>query len=134
MTQGWEALSFQQGAPIYANSPALFNSSELTFFFTPPHWKPATEFHANPVIQWGFWFSGSMKFSSTDGTTVHIGGGDVYFGDDVGSKGHHSENSGYGPAMSAMVQYRGPRGKGPCWPSNISERAVEIFLRNANTK
>lgn len=39
--------------------------------------------------------------------------------DDVGSKGHHSENTGTVDAVSAMVTFQGPRGTGPCWPSKV---------------
>lgn len=50
---------------------------------------------------------------------VLIDNNNIYFGDDVGSKGHHSQNIGEVDAISAMVQFKGPKGKGPCWPSNV---------------
>ena len=51
--------------------------------------------------------------------------GDIYFGDDVGSKGHHSENSGQGPVLLWQLQMKPDWKKsfenagktGPCWPS-----------------
>lgn len=120
MTQGWQALSFQPGQmPLFVNHWNVTGQVGLTWFFTPPFWKPASYLHTNPVIQWGVWFSGAMRFAATDGTEVLISPGEVYFGDDVGSKGHHSENAGYGPALSAMITYKGVAGKGPCWPSDV---------------
>jgi len=95
------------------------NSSALTWFYTPYEWNPSNFYHPNPVIQFGVWFIGKMKFQAADGTVVYIGPGDVYFGDDVGSKGHHSENVGSGPAISAMMPYSGEAGQGPCWPSEV---------------
>jgi hypothetical protein len=118
-TSGWITSAFQPGqAPIFINK--LLNASTaggVNIFFTPTLWNPAVKFHANPSVQWGFWFAGRMRFTATDGSTALIGAGDVYFGDDVGSKGHHSEAIGYGPALSAMVPVKGPLGSGPCWPS-----------------
>jgi hypothetical protein len=46
---------------------------------------------------------------------VLIKPGDVYLGDDVGSKGHHSQNLASVAALSAMIQVKDNIGKGPCW-------------------
>jgi hypothetical protein len=78
-------------------------------------------------------FQGQMTFLAGDGTEVVIDSTSLYFGDDVGSKGHHSRNSGrgmvclvslsrmpagQGPALSAMIQFQGDYvGSGACWPS-----------------
>merc|ERR1712000_424492 len=121
LTTGWESKAFGPGQPpiFTRDMDGVAASTGLTWFWTPYRWKPAVFFHPNPVVQFGVWFTGNMKFQATDNTTVHIGGGDVYFGDDVGSKGHHSENVGYGPALSAMIQFKGTKGSGPCWPSKV---------------
>lgn len=117
LTDGWIKHSFGPGqAPIFTNT---LNSSALTWGYTPYQWNPTEFYHANPVVQFVVWLTGQMKFQAGDGTVVYIGPGDVYFGDDVGSQGHHSQNVGYGPAVSAVVQYSGPLGQGPCWLSNL---------------
>ena len=116
LTNGWTGAAFGPGQPpIFVNH--ISNSSALTAFWTPTQWNPTVKFHANPVVQWGFWVVGSMKFVATDGSAAIIDSQNIYLGDDVGSKGHHSENVGIGPALSFMVPYKGKVGNGPCWPS-----------------
>eukprot|EP01124_Arcella_intermedia_P032614 TRINITY_DN7637_c0_g1_i1.p1 TRINITY_DN7637_c0_g1~~TRINITY_DN7637_c0_g1_i1.p1 ORF type:complete len:172 (-),score=11.07 TRINITY_DN7637_c0_g1_i1:17-532(-) len=113
ITSNWVSHSFGPGqVPIFTDT--LPFPTTLTWFYTPALWDPA-EFHANPVVQFGVWFTGAMRFEATDGTIVEVVPGMVYLGDDVGSKGHHSQNTANVVALSAMIQFSGPTGKGPCW-------------------
>eukprot|EP01094_Clydonella_sp_ATCC50884_P009225 TRINITY_DN18759_c0_g1_i1.p1 TRINITY_DN18759_c0_g1~~TRINITY_DN18759_c0_g1_i1.p1 ORF type:complete len:180 (-),score=27.62 TRINITY_DN18759_c0_g1_i1:43-582(-) len=119
MTIGWEAKQFNPGDPPLFSHLTSTNAT-LKWFYIPPRWNPGPELHPNPAVQWGVWFSGQTLFTAGDGSQVYLGPGDVYLGDDVGSDGHHSMNSGYGPAVSAMIAYNGETGYGPCWPSKIA--------------
>ncbi len=83
LTQGWKSAAFGPGQPpIFTNTMTNMSSGEtkLTWFFTPPHWKPETYLHANPVVQFGIWFVGRELFVSSDGTQVYMSPGTVYFG------------------------------------------------------
>jgi len=117
-TQGWQSMSFAPGSlPLYTST--ISAPANLVWFYTPAKWRPQEYYHANPKVQWGIWFTGRMLFEGGDGTQAIIEPGQVYLGDDVGSKGHHSENLADVVAVSAMIQYSGDfKGTGPCWPSN----------------
>jgi len=114
LTSNWISHPFGPGQPpIYTNT--LPYDAGLTWFWTPAMWNTPGVFHPNPVVQFGIWFQGEMRFEATDGTVAIIKPGILYFGDDVGSKGHHSQNISPVVALSAMVQFKGATGTGPCW-------------------
>jgi len=117
LTSGWIPFHFGPNqTDIYLNKWQN-GTTGLTWFYTPKGWNPP-EFHANPIVQFGVWITSQMKFQAGDGTIVYINPGDLYLGDDVGSLGHHSMNTGYGDAVSAMIQFEpGTTGHGPCWLS-----------------
>jgi hypothetical protein len=83
--------------------------ANVIFTVQPPNWKGT--WHEDPRVQWVVPLNGSWFVEAQDGTRAEMGPGDVFLGEDLGTKpdargykGHLSGNVSSGPVTLMVVQ------------------------------
>ena len=102
--------------PSGNSSAALGN---VTKVFTSAWHGNATAWHKNPAVQLIYTNAGYANFSTDDGTTITMGPGDVYLGEDQRTtRGHRTTRVHDGAAwVGTFVQFghQVPTVDAPCW-------------------
>ena len=102
--------------PTNASAAALGN---VTKVFTSAWHGDATAWHRNPAPQLVYTNAGYANFTTDDGTTITMGPGDVYLGEDQSTaRGHRTKRVRDGAAWLAtfvQVGHHAPTVDAPCW-------------------
>lgn len=102
--------------PTNASAAALGN---VTKVFTAAWHGDATAWHRNPAPQLVYTNAGYANFTTDDGTTITMGPGDVYLGEDQRTaRGHRTRRVRDGAAwLATFVQFghHAPTVDAPCW-------------------